>query len=39
VALVIRGFAIRGFDYSRIHFYIQKFVICGFSLDYPRVFM
>jgi hypothetical protein len=37
-ALVIRGFAIRGFGYSRIHFCVLKFVIRGFSLDYPRIF-
>ncbi len=30
--------AIRGFDYSRIHFCIHKFVIRGFSLDYLRIF-
>ncbi len=38
-ALDIRGFAIRGFDYLRIHFCNQKFVIPGFSLDYPRIFI
>jgi hypothetical protein len=38
-ALVIRGFAIPGFDCSRIHFCNQKFVICEFSLDHLWIFI
>jgi hypothetical protein len=35
-ALVIRGFAIRGFDYLRILFSTQKFVVRGFYLVIHR---
>jgi hypothetical protein len=42
-ALVIPGFAIRGFDYPRfiicsqaLLFAVFPLIICGFSLDYSR---
>ena len=42
-ALVIRGFAIRGFDYLRFHFYTQNLlssgfplIICGFKHNLPQ---
>ena len=36
VALVIRGFAIRGFDYSRFAFCYQNLIFVVFSLGYSR---
>jgi hypothetical protein len=34
VALVIRGFSIRGFDYLQSGFYILNLIFADFSLDY-----
>jgi hypothetical protein len=37
-ALVIRGFGIRGFDYSRFLFCTQNLVFAVFFLVYSRIF-
>jgi len=37
-ALVIRRFAIRGFDYLLMPISDPKYGVCDFSLDYLRIF-